>query len=62
MKAVSEAIIAVCDTLDGAAEGIVSNPGAPTCQAYRDSLYLHTADNPLRCANGAHTAPLGTAA
>ena len=62
MKAVSEAIIAVCDTLDGAAEGMVSNPGDPACKAYRDSLYLHTADNPLRCANGVHTAALGTAA
>jgi hypothetical protein len=62
MKAVSEAIIAVCDTLDGAADGVVSNPGAATCQVYRDSLYLHTADNPLRCAGGSHTAALGTAA
>jgi hypothetical protein len=62
MKSVSESIIAVCDTLDGAAEGMVSNPGAPACKAYRDSLYLHTDANPLRCASGAHTAALGTAA
>ena len=62
MKAVSEAIIAVCDALDGAAEGMVSNPGAPACKAYRDNLYLHTAANPMRCASGSHTAALGTAA
>ena len=61
MKAVSEAIIAVCDVLDGATDGLVSNPGAAVCKTYRDSLYLRTAANPLRCAGGAHTAALGTA-
>lgn len=71
MSAVSQDIMGVCDSLDGAADGIVSNPGDPACLAYRNLFYLHTGDyaaayvdgaNPLRCTNGLHVNALGTAA
>nr|WP_320131299.1 tannase/feruloyl esterase family alpha/beta hydrolase [uncultured Holophaga sp.] len=60
MAAVTEAIMTVCDGLDGAEDGMVSNPGDPTCKSYRESLYLHTSANPLRCEGGEHSVDLSS--
>lgn len=47
-------VYAACDTLDGAADGIISNIAA--CKTATAPFKLTTADNPLRCANGANGA------
>jgi len=49
MKTLEELIMAQCDAADGAADGIVSNPGDPTCKAYRTRMTLHNSSNPIRC-------------
>lgn len=45
-------VYAACDTLDGGADGIISNVAA--CKTATAAFKLTTADNPLRCANGAN--------
>ena len=44
------AVYTACDTLDGAADGIISNVAA--CTEATAPFKLTTAENPLRCANG----------
>ncbi|QRK13242.1 tannase/feruloyl esterase family alpha/beta hydrolase [Archangium violaceum] len=51
--ALTDAIVSVCDALDGATDRVVSNPGHPTCRAYTARLTKHDTSNPLRCAGGA---------
>ncbi len=45
-------VYAACDMLDAAADGIISNVTA--CKAATAPFKLTTADNPLRCTNGAN--------
>ncbi|KAJ3196913.1 hypothetical protein HK101_007278 [Irineochytrium annulatum] len=51
------AITNACDALDGAADGVVVNPGDPTCVAFKNSILMHNSSNPLRCPDGAATDP-----
>lgn len=60
-KAISEYLVNTCDSegtaLDGAADGMVSDPGA--CREYvsetlAKNLTAHDNTNPLRCENGVH--------
>lgn len=69
MAAATNLLQAHCDALDGAADGIISNPGAPACVTFRNSLLVHGASNPMRCTaagtgaatDGVHFGALGSA-
>jgi feruloyl esterase len=53
VQAFTSAVYRACDALDRAADGIISDAAA--CRAATAKLKLVSADNPVRCANGADT-------
>lgn len=52
VKLLFDSVMAACDGLDGITDGIVSNRGA-ACTVLTSKFLLKTAENPLRCADGA---------
>jgi feruloyl esterase len=55
MKTLFTAAMNACDTLDGVADGVVSNPNGAACTALTSKFVLTDVSNPLRCAGGTDT-------